>query len=304
MELHQLRYFVAVAELGHFTRAAERCFVSQPSLSQQILKLERELKHPLFDRTGRKVTLTEGGRALYDSARSVLAAVDEAEARVRNLGGNGGGPIHVGAIPTIAPYLFPPLLKRFGGDHVKAEVTLHEDLTARTLEACLSGDLDLAVVALPVDDGRLHVEPLFRDELLAALPPGHKLARKKRLGLADLAGEPFVLLSDTHCFGEQAYALCRQRDFHPPVRCASAQLLTVQELVALGHGVSLVPRLAADADRAGLCVYRPLAGEPPMRTVAVVWRKDRYQGRTVRDLIDALRADAARRAGRVAPPAR
>lgn len=300
MELHQLRYFVAVAELGHFTRAAERCFVSQPSLSQQILKLERELKYPLFDRAGRKVKLTEAGRVLYDSARCVLAAVDEAEARVRNLGGN-GGTIHVGAIPTIAPYLFPPLLKRFAADHPKAEVSLHEDLTARTLEACLGGDLDLAVVALPVDDGRLHAEPLFHDELLAALPPGHALAKKKRLALADLAGEPFVLLSDTHCLGEQAYALCSQSDFHPPVRCASAQLLTVQELVALGHGVSLVPRLAADADRAGLCVYRPLAGEPPTRTIAVVWRKDRYQGRTVRALIDALRADADER---TAPPER
>jgi LysR family transcriptional regulator, hydrogen peroxide-inducible genes activator len=300
MELHQLRYFVAVAELGHFTKAAERCFVSQPSLSQQILKLERELKHPLFDRTGRRAALTEAGRALYDSAKAVLAALDDAEARVRTLGDDGGGVVHVGAIPTIAPYLFPPLLKRFAADHPKAEVTLHEDLTARTLEACLTGDLDLAVVALPVDDGRLHAEPLFRDELLAALPPGHALAKKKQLSLADLAGEPFVLLSDTHCLGEQVYSLCRQPDFHPPVRCASAQILTVQELVALGHGVSLVPRLAADQDRAGLCVYRPLAGEPPTRTLALVWRKDRYQGRVVRQLIDELRDDAARRA---APPA-
>ena len=110
-----------------------------------------------------------------------------------------------------------------------------------------------------------------------------------------------MLLSDTHCLGEQVYALCRQPDFRPPVRCASAQLLTVQELVALGHGVSLVPKLAADCDRAGLCAYRPLAGEPPTRTVALVWRKDRYQGRVVRQLIDALRDDAVRRA---AEPAR
>jgi LysR family hydrogen peroxide-inducible transcriptional activator len=297
MELHQLRYFVAVAELGHFTRAAERCFVSQPSLSQQIQKLERELKRPLFDRTGRRAVLTEAGRALYDPAKAALAALDEAEARVRDLGGDGAGAVQVGAIPTVAPYLFPPLLGRFAADHPRAEVTLHEDLTARVLEGCVAGDLDLGAVALPVDDGRLHAEPLFRDEPLAAVPPGHPLARKKALTLADLARESFVLLSDTHCLGEQVFAFCRQKEFHPPVRCASAQLMTVQELVALGQGVSLVPKLAADADRAGRCAYRPLAGPRPYRTLALVWRKDRYQGRVVRDLITALRDHAAARAG-------
>src|SRR5688572_15072965 len=121
MELHQLRYFVAVAELGNFTRAAERCAVAQPSLSQQIIKLEQELGQPLFDRTSRRAALTDAGRALYEGATTVLAALDEAEARVRGLGGD-AGPVHVGALPTVAPYLFPALLRRHAERFPQAEV--------------------------------------------------------------------------------------------------------------------------------------------------------------------------------------
>jgi LysR family hydrogen peroxide-inducible transcriptional activator len=295
MELHQLRYFVAVAELGNFTRAAERCGVSQPALSQQIIKLELELKRPLFDRSGRKARLTEAGEQLLGGARTVLSDMDALEQQLSRLTDDGDGSLTVGVIPTVAPYLFPALLRRFAAANPRVGVTLQEDPTARVLEGCSAGDLDLGVMARPVTDDRLHAEDLFRDELLVALPAGHPLAAKKALTLADLSSEPFVLLSEAHCLGEQVFAFCRRKDFHPPVRCTSAQLLTVQELVGLGHGLSLVPAMAVDAGGPSKCVYRPMAGERPFRTLALVWRKGRYQSRSVRRFIDFLRDDAETR---------
>jgi len=297
MELHQLRYFVAVAEEGSFTRAAERCSVSQPALSQQIGKLEGELGRPLFDRTGRKVALTEIGVAFLDEARAVLGALDHAQERMRQLRTDDGGAVALGVIPTVAPYLCPPLLVAFARDHPRVEVVLHEDFTERVLPACLAGDLDLVVCALPVEDARLHVEPLFTEELLLVVPTAHRLAKVARPTVDQFAGEPFVVLNDLHCLGQQTVAFCHQPDFHPPIRCRTAQLTTVLQLVALGHGLSLIPAMAVASATPDGWVARPLAPEPPRRTICLVWRKERYQGRAVRALIAALRDEAGRRSG-------
>ena len=255
MELHQLRYFVAVADLGSFTRAAEKCFVAQPSLSQQIIKLERELRQPLFERLGRTVRLTEAGRALYAQAVTVLGTVDDIRERVTAATDPGHGTVNVGAIPTIAPYLLPPLLKNFSKRFPKATVALHENLTEFTVRGCLEGELDVGVIASPVDNDLLHAEALFAEELLLALPPKHPLLKKRRLTLEDIAGEPFVLMNEIHCLGEQVMGFCKQQGCLLVVRCRSAQLLTVQELVALGHGISLVPAMARDMDRGRRCEY-------------------------------------------------
>src|SRR5262245_54228885 len=155
MELHQLRYFVAVAQAGSFSRAAERCHVSQPSLSQQIQKLENKLGHRLLDRLGRRAVLTEAGKVLYDRAAMILAAVDNAERQVKDFDATGGGRLAVGAIPTVAPYILPDALEAFARLHPSVEVMIQEDLTGRLLEAAVAGDLDLALVALPVGNERL-----------------------------------------------------------------------------------------------------------------------------------------------------
>ncbi len=293
MELHQLRYFVAVAEEGSFTRAAERCAVTQPALSQQIAKLEAELGRPLFDRTGRGVTPTLVGVALLEEARNVLGALDQAQERMRHLRTDDAGVVALGVIPTVAPYLCPPLLIEFARKHPQVEVILHEDFTERVLPACLAGDLDLVVCALPVDDARLHVEPLFREELHLVVPAGHRLATVERPTLEQLGDEAFVVLNDLHCLGEQTVAFCRQPDFHPPIRCRTAQLATVLQLVALGYGVSLIPAMALDSTPTQGWVARSVGPEPPYRTLCLVWRKERYQGRAVRALIEALRDAAA-----------
>jgi LysR family hydrogen peroxide-inducible transcriptional activator len=295
VELHQLRYFVAVAEEGSFTRAAERCEVTQPALSQQIGKLEAELGRPLFDRTGRKTTLTEVGAVLLDEARIVLAALDHAQERMRQMRTEDGGRVTLGVIPTVAPYLCPPLLVDFARKHPRVEVVLTEDFTERVLAGCLTGDLDLVVCALPVEDGRLHVEPLFGEELYLAMPSDHPLKRADRITLERLSHEPFVLLSEIHCLGGQTLAFCQQPDFRPPVRCKTAQLTTVLQLVALGHGVSIIPAMATSSVPPEGWTFRSISPEPPRRTLCLVWRKERYQGRAVRALITALREEGARR---------
>jgi LysR family hydrogen peroxide-inducible transcriptional activator len=291
MELHQLRYFVAVAQLENFTRAAQKCFVAQPSLSQQVIKLERECGGPLFDRSGRKVRLTDRGRTLFDRAIEILAAVEGAKRALTEDGD--AGQVTVGAIPTIAPYLLPPLLKRFLRDYPKTELTVSENLTEYTIQACLEGDVDVGVLALPISEDQLAVEPLLTEELLLAMAAGHPLATRRRISMQDVSLERFVLLSETHCLGRQVVSFCKDQSCQPAISCRSAQLLTVQELVAAGNGVSLIPQMAVNADHSQQTRYRSLTGEKPTRTIAMIWRKNRYHGPAVERFIAALRDYAA-----------
>lgn len=289
MEFHQLRYFVAVADLGNFTRAAEQCFVAQPSLSQQIIKLEKELGGPLLDRGGRAIRLTDAGRRFYDHATQILASVEEAKQELSEAAESGH--VSIGAIPTIAPYVVPGLVKRFHRACPKAQVTLFENLTESTIKSCLEGEIDLGLLALPVQSDRLHVEPLVSEELLIALPKGHRLSRKRKLTIADVAEEPFVLLSEAHCLGEQIVSFCKQQSCLPAVSCHSAQLLTVQEMVGLGHGVSLIPEMAVRGDKSKGRVYRSLSGQKPSRTIAMIWKKNRYQSPLAIAMRDLIRKD-------------
>ncbi|WP_428308642.1 LysR family transcriptional regulator [Lacipirellula sp.] len=294
MELHQLRYFVAVADQGSFTKAAAKCDVAQPSLSQQVIKLEKELRHPLFERLGRTIRLTDAGRALYDHAVAVLARVDEIRDRVTAATDPKRGTVTIGAIPTIAPYLMPSLLKSFGKKFPQATLALHENLTDPTTRACLAGEIDVGIIASPSASDLLHSEPLFTESLLLALPPSHPLVKKRKVSLDELEREPFVLMSELHCLGDQIVGFCRQRGYSPVVRCQGVQLLTIQELVAQGHGVSLIPAMAHEMDRGRRCEYRELADPTPTRTIHAIWHKDRYQSPLVKEFIRALRDHAAR----------
>ncbi|MBX3443890.1 MAG: LysR family transcriptional regulator [Planctomyces sp.] len=289
MELHQLRYFVAIAELRSFTRAAERCRVSQPSLSQQIIKLERELGQPLFERLGRSVRLTEPGEALLAQAQAILRSVNEIQERVVAAVDPQQGKVSVGAIPTIAPYLLPPLLKSFRRQHAGARVSVHENLTDPLLQGCLSGEVDVAVIASPPHHDLLCSEALFTEELRLATARGHRLLKGSAVALRDLAAEPFVLMNELHCLGEQVLGFCRQEGCEPQIHCQSVQLLTIQELVAQGQGVSLIPSMACESDRGRKCSYRSLTAPTPTRTIRMVWHRDRYQSPLLKRLLQAMR---------------
>jgi LysR family hydrogen peroxide-inducible transcriptional activator len=292
MELHQLRYFVAVAQTGNFSRAAERCHVSQPSLSQQILKLERRLGQPLLNRLGRRAVLTDAGRVLLDRALAILAAVDEAERRIVDGDGLQGGWLTLGAIPTIAPYLLPRALEDFAQRYPNIELIIQEDVTRNLVAAIVEGELDLALVALPIAHEHLQVEPVLTEPLFAALPRGHPLTRRRSLAIQDLNEEPFILLNDMHCLGEQVLSLCRAHDCQPKIACLSAQIATIQALIALGHGVSLLPDLARRADHSNRVVYRSLAKEQPRRTIAAIWHRQHYHCPAAERFLAELRESA------------
>jgi DNA-binding transcriptional LysR family regulator len=289
MELHQLRYFVAVAETGSFTRAAEREGVTQPTLSEQILRLEGKphgVGRRLFDRLGRKVVLTDAGHELLGRAQSILAAVGEAERAVRDSAE--GGLLRVGAIPTVAPFLLPRTVARFRKAHPGVQLHLKEDLTERLLADLLAGELDVGIMALPIRDERLHVEKLFSEPLVMALPPKHRLAARTEVRLADVVEEPFILLADVHCFGDQVLSFCRRGGLEPRVVCRGEQIATLLAMVATGEGVSVVPEMAATADATKSCAYRPLGKPAPMRTLAAVWHKQRYRPESLRAFIDVV----------------
>lgn len=291
MELHQLRYFARAADLGGFTRAAEACYVSQPSLSQQIIKLEQELGQPLFERVGRQVRLTRAGRIFKPYADQILALVDEARARVGDEAE--AGRLVVSALPTIAPYLLPPLLKTFSAENPRAQIEVSEDVTADALKRCVEGAVDLAILALPIAGERLHIEPLFTEELLLVMPRGHRLERRPRVTLKDVAEESFVLLNDAHCLTRDALSFCHRRGFEPIVTSRMSQLMTVQELVALGQGVSLVPEMARRLDTSPSRSYRSLSGEKPTRTIALAWHENRFQTALFRRFVGWLRGQLA-----------
>jgi LysR family hydrogen peroxide-inducible transcriptional activator len=286
MEMHQLRYFAKVAELGNVTRAAEACFVSQPSLSQQINKLEAELGQPLLERAGRGIRLTEAGRAFKEYADQILALVDDARARLMDSADSGH--LVVAAIPTVAPYFMPGVLKRFSAECPRANVELIEETTDRAVRLLLDGQADMAILALPVEEKNLHAEGLFREELVAALPEGHPLVKKEKVSLRDLASEPFVVLHEAHCLAGQTKSFCAGHGVAPAVSARIHQLETVKQLVRLGQGVSLVPAMAATDAAVGV-VYRHLTGSKPGRTVAVAWAKTRFQTKLFRRFVAFLR---------------
>ncbi len=287
MELGQLRYFAKAAELKNFTRAAEACSVSQPALSQQILKLEEELGRPLFERQGRQVALTAAGELLKERAEQIFALVDDAKGRITDDGETGR--VCVSAIPTVAPYLLPDVLRCFAERFPKAEVEVNEDVTEVLLKRLSQGEIDVGLVALPIDKQYLTIEALFEEELVLVLPPGHPLAERKRVTTADLHAEPFVLLGEAHCLTGNVLSFCRQKAFQPVVTGRTSQLATVQELVALGHGVSLVPESAARVDETGRRVYRSLSGEKPKRTLALCWNPYRFQSRILKNFLECVR---------------
>ena len=290
MEIQQLRYFVAVVEMGNFTRAAKKCYVSQPSLSQQIIKLEKELGQPIIERLNRGIRLTGKGRQFYEKACHILEAIDEAHREITDDADEDAGQLVVGAIPTIAPYLLPKVIKSFTDKFPQAEVILQENLTAFTIQGCLEAELDFGILALPVETEYLEVTPLFTEELLLAVSSKHHLAKKKRITMKDISVEPFILLSETHCLGEQILSFCKQRDCLPRVSCKSSQLITAQQLVALNQGISLIPEMAAHSNPSKKIVYRSVSGVKPTRTLAIIWHKHRHQNRLVKKFIEEIQS--------------
>ncbi|MBY0461110.1 MAG: hypothetical protein K2V38_27630, partial [Gemmataceae bacterium] len=213
--------------------------------------------------------------------------VKEAERAVRDSAE--GGSLKVGAIPTVAPFLLPTAVVEFRKEHPNVQLQLKEDLTERLLADLLAGELDVGLMALPIRDDRLHVEKLFAEPLVMALPPRHALAAKAEVRLADVIEEPFILLDDMHCFGDQVLSMCHRGGLEPRVVCRGEQIVTLLAMVAAGQGVSIVPEMAATADGGKQCVYRPLGKPAPARTLCAVWHKQRFRPPSLRAFVDVAK---------------
>ncbi len=277
MDLDQLRHFLKVAELANFTRAAEVVGLSQPALSRSIARLEEELGQPVLDRQTRQVVLTEAGKLLAERARQILTLADDTRAQITDDGQT--GQVRVASIPTIAPYFLPSLLTQFRRACPRANVLVREDTTDKLLHMLADGEIDLAIMARPIDMKYLQVDDLFEEELLVVLPAGHDLAGKKFIRADQITGLPFVLLGEAHCLTDNIVSFCRQKSFHPVSVERTSQLATVQELVALDHGISMVPAMARALDDSPRRVYRSLAGTKPTRKIVAVTNPYRFQSR-------------------------
>jgi LysR family hydrogen peroxide-inducible transcriptional activator len=287
VDFDQLRYFERVAERQNFTRAAEDLAISQPALSRSIQRLEEELGQPVFERGARTISLTEAGALLLSRTRQVLAILKETKAEIADDGQSGR--VRVGAIPTIAPYFLPDILRRFSAEFPRASVVVRESTTDELLKSCAQGEIDLAVLALPVAAKHIEVEPLFDEELLLVLPTEHPLVAKEKIRLDDVEPFPFVLLGEAHCLSDNIVSLCRQRSFQPVAVERTSQLAMVQELVSLSHGISMVPEMARRLDHSDRRVYRSLHGRKATRTVAVAWNPYRFESRLLKAFRERLR---------------
>jgi LysR family hydrogen peroxide-inducible transcriptional activator len=290
MEMHQLRYVVAVSRAGNFSRAAEQCHVSQPSLSQQILKLEEELGERLFDRKKREAKLTSHGEAFLPRAIKILEEVDAARREASDAHALLRGRLTVGVLPTIAPYMLPEMLAEFAEKFPGVEIVVHEDTTARLLKLAQAYEIDFALASRPIQDQRMQVKDLFTEELRLALPPGHRLTRKRTVRLTDIEREPLIVMKEGHCLGDQVLNFCDRRDLKPIINFRSAQLETIQALVRSGVGISLVPAMATRGQRKDLPEYRSLPAPRPERKIVAVWPTQRPLGRAANAFLKQISA--------------
>ena len=282
MELNQLRYFLSVARQAGFTQAANELGVSQPALSRSVAKLEMELGQPLFERDSRPLVLTEMGKSFQQRCIQILGLVDQAVAEVED--DETKGQVRIGAIPTIAPYWLPQMVSRFSKNRPNIQVHIFEEVTTRLLERIRHGEIDVAIMALPIDHHFLEILRLFDEELFLMHGKNHELAMKKTIRISDIESYPMLLLDQSHCLSAQVETFCKQRSVQPIALERAAQLTTVQAMVAIGHGISFIPAMAQSWGGTLRSQYRSIQGLKPKRTVIMVWNPYRFQSRLVQRL--------------------
>src|SRR5574337_802935 len=295
MELHQLRYFQAVARFRSFTRAAEHARISQPSLSQQIHKLEDELGARLFDRMGRRIRLTAFGECFHEHTLRILNNLEDARRDVNAMLGLHTGSAYVGVIPTVAPYVLPQALRSCSESFTEITIDVVEDLTHGLVKGLTEGDLDLALLSLPVEAPELIAEPLLRERMLLAVPRSHRLCRKRRrVTLDEVAQEPFLLLKDGHCFRDDVLEVCKRARLNPRVVFEGGQFDTLVAMVAAGAGITLLPEMARRHYRfAGVGLLEFLPPEPT-RTIGIVRPKGKFLTSAARAFIEVLKRTCRR----------
>jgi LysR family hydrogen peroxide-inducible transcriptional activator len=288
MELHQLRYALAVHREKHFGRAAQSVPISQPTLSQQIHKLERELGVRLFERSPHGVRTTPAGERFMTTAAAGLETLDRAATETKEGADALTGTVRLGAIPTAAPYLLPDLLSTLKSNAPRVVLEFHELTTALLMDAVKAGRVDIGLLALPVGDPGFETRVLGEDPFYLAVAARHPLAGKKRLRLSDIASEPLLILQEGHCFRNQSLAFCKMAGRDPRVVFEGSGLESVMRVAATGAGVTFVPRLAVRASEHPGLRFIPFQPPAPSRTLGGLWRSTMIPTRAHRVILDRI----------------
>jgi LysR family transcriptional regulator, hydrogen peroxide-inducible genes activator len=291
MNLRDLHYLITLAELRHFARAAERCNVSQPTLSMQIKKIEDELGVQLIERSPRKLMLTPAGVDIVARARRVMAEVEQMHETARRTADPEAGSVRFGIFPTLAPYLLPHVVPNIRKCFPRLELLLVEEKTEIILKMLREGRLDCAVLALPLHEDWLHIEFLFDEPFMLAVPAKHPLALHRNLQLNELSEQHLLLLEDGHCLRDQALEVCTLAGAGEKEGFRATSLETLRQMVAAGVGITLLPILAVKPPVATSEYIRllPFKNPAPIRSVALVWRKTSATSEFLKKLADVLR---------------
>lgn len=272
MNLRDLRYLVAVADLRSFIQAADQCFVSQPTLSTQIKKMEDNLGAPLFERTNKKVLPTALGGQVVASARRILLEVDTIHQLASNAQDSLAGNFKLGAIPTLSAYIFPGLVPKIKEAAPKLRLILVEEKTDMLIEQLKQGQLDAALLALPINDEYLTSSVLFEDEFFLAVANDNPLAQQRTIRHADLFHQQLLLLDEGHCLRGQALQICQLNHAEEQQDVRATGLETLRQMVKAGTGITFMPKIAINEHEEGIC-YISFEVPIPKRTIGLFWRK-------------------------------
>lgn len=289
MNLRDLRYLVAVAEHQHFGRAAEACFVSQPTLSTQLKKLEDTLGVTLIERSNRKVMLTPAGEQIVAQAHVVLREVNTLTAMAEQHNDPFGGDFRLGIIPTLAPYLLPKIIDPLKSSFPNLRLQLTEAQTSPLVRMLKQGELDALILALPLHEENLIEEELFQEPFLFAVSRSHPRANARSISTGELDGEEVLLLEDGHCLRDQALEVCQTHRASENANFRATSIETLRQMVKAGVGTTLIPELAVNKSAPGV-KYLPFSGTVPFRRVGLCWRNTSTRVELLREMAQKLRS--------------
>lgn len=274
-DYNQMLHFLSVAKHKSFTKASNILNISQPALSRSIQKLEHKITEPLFERLPKELKLTNTGEIFLNKALEIKNLVETTFKEIEQ--NKNKDIIRLAIIPTIAPYLLPSLLKEFRKLNSQIKIQVREDTTDNIISQCRENEIDLAIVALPIKDKSLNFEALFDDELMLVIPKGHELQSKKTISLIDIENQPFISLDKQHCLSDNIEEYCSRKSIARIEIERTNQITTIQELVALKHGISIIPSIAKRLDKSKQRIYRPFSGEKIIRKIGMLTKPSRYE---------------------------
>lgn len=296
MEFRQLQYALQIAAERNFSRAAEKLHIAQPSLSQQLSKLEKELGVLLFQRNTSTVELTHAGAMFVDQAQKIMDAVELLRQEMSDISQLRGGKVIVGSMPITGAHLLPHVLPSFKGKYPDIEIALLEDSSMNLEKLTAGGKTDLSLLALPLQEPSLTYEIIGEEKIDLAVPAGHPLAERIRKGknasirIEELSEESFIVLKKGQGFRKIVFDLCQKAGFEPKVVFESSNMETIQSLVATGMGITLVPRFISRSSRSEFVpVYLPLADPVPSRTLVIAYRRGRYLSKAAEAFIETFK---------------